>query len=139
MGVSSCVVESQSIFIPCLIGLLGECGLDVISVASFVDLNALAELEPDVLFIDLDFVDDPPLECLSASRRILPRATIVAYVRARESGWFGRCCAAGASLVLDKSWPEAQIREQLRAALAMRSAGALLAELPTGGGMLAAE
>lgn len=139
MGVSSCVVESQSIFIPCLVELLTDCGLDVVSVASFVDLDMLASLNPSVIFIDLDFVEDAPLDCLQASRRILPSAIIVAYTQQRESDWFASCFAAGATLVLDKAAPEGELREHLAAAVSMHAADAHRSERASVRGSAASE
>jgi len=69
----------------------------------------------------------------------LPDAIIVAYAQDRGPGWFARCSAAGATLVVDKASPEGDIRERLRSTVALHTAGVLVAKRLAARGKFASE
>ena len=109
MGFPSCLVEAQSLFVPCLSAVLTGVGLDVLHVSASIDVGMLGRLRPRVLFVDLDCVEEAPLERLRVSRAVLPNALICVYTDQRGPLWFDQCRAAGADCVIDKASPESDM------------------------------
>jgi DNA-binding NarL/FixJ family response regulator len=111
------VIEAQSLFVPALLEVLDELGLELRSVSSDVDMEALLEEQPDVVFVDLDFVDREPLRLVRALRTLLPNTLIWAYCSERDPAWIRACIEAGASSVFGKNDARNQILTRMRAEL----------------------
>ena len=117
MGIASCVVETQSLFVPCLSRLLGEAGLDVAHVAPSIDVALLAKVRPEALFVDLDCIEDAPLERLRIARALLPETLVFVYTHEREPSWFDQCRTMGADCVVDKAASEREFAFSLSCAV----------------------
>lgn len=113
----SYVVEAQGIFAPYLVTVLTEAGLDVIHVGSSMDLQLMSQLAPDLLFVDLDYVDADPLESIRMTRFMLPHAVICVYTGDTRPAWAAACHLAGANCILTKQADGEEIASGVRRAL----------------------
>jgi DNA-binding NarL/FixJ family response regulator len=111
------VIEAQSLFVPALLEVLDELGLELRSVSSDVDMEALLEEQPDVVFVDLDFVDREPLRLLRGLRTLLPNTLIWVYCSERDPAWIRAYIQAGASSVFGKNDARNQILARMHAEL----------------------
>ncbi|HTZ54543.1 MAG TPA: hypothetical protein VMB20_05725 [Candidatus Acidoferrum sp.] len=107
------IVEPQDLFVPTLIDVFEEAGLPVDRVDDDIHPQVLLEEQPDVVFVDADYLTDP-LRSVRLAHVLAPDAVIFVYGgaegrRAREA-----FIAAGASLVLAKSTGRDAIVEALR-------------------------
>jgi len=107
------VVEPQDLFVPTLIDVFSEAGLFVDRVGERIDPQVLLEEQPDLLFVDADYLEDP-LRLIRLARVLVPDARIVIYSGAAECGLHDAFLAAGASSVLAKSAERASIVQALR-------------------------
>jgi len=115
--IRSYVVEAQGIFAPFLVAVLADAGLDVVHVGSSMDLQLMSHLAPDLLFVDLDFIDADPLESIRMTRFMLPHAVICVYTGDSRPAWASACHLAGANCVLTKQADGAEIAQGVRRAL----------------------
>jgi len=95
------VVEPQHLFVPSLVDVFSEAGLTVDAVVERVDPRALLDDEPDIVFIDADFVNGP-VDAVRLVHYLLPKAQVVVYageLQARETRAY---VAAGATVLLPK-------------------------------------
>ncbi|HEX8805830.1 MAG TPA: hypothetical protein VF741_02730 [Candidatus Aquilonibacter sp.] len=106
------IVEPQDLFVPTLIEVFEEAGLHVDRVDDDIHPQVLLDAQPDVLFIDADYLVNP-LRAIRLAHVLVPSAKIFVYggvgCNARDA-WI----AAGASVVLAKSAERASIVEALR-------------------------
>lgn len=107
------IVEPQDLFVPTLIDVFAEAGLPVDRVDDDIHPQILLEEQPDVLFMDADYLGDP-LRATRLVHVLVPEATIFVYGGASGSGAREAFIAAGASVVLEKSAERASIVEALR-------------------------
>ncbi|TAM92686.1 response regulator [bacterium] len=115
--IRSYVVEAQGIFAPYLVAVLAEAGLDVVHVGNSMDLQLMSHLAPDLLFVDLDYVDADPLESIRMTRFMLPHAVICVYTGDTRPAWAAACHLAGANCVLTKRADGEEIAMGVRRAL----------------------
>jgi DNA-binding NarL/FixJ family response regulator len=97
------LIEAQALFVPTLEEVFVELGLDIRSVSSDVDMHRLLEDQPDVLFLDVDFVNQEPLRLVNALRLLLPDSVICVYTSQRSPDWAKACHFAGATGVFSKN------------------------------------
>jgi DNA-binding NarL/FixJ family response regulator len=107
------VVEPQVLFVPTLLDVFEEAGFGVDRVEDEIRPETLLDEQPDVVFLDVDYLADP-LRSVRLAHVLAPAATIFVYGgvqgrRAREA-----FIAAGASLVLEKSAERSLIVAALR-------------------------
>jgi hypothetical protein len=108
------VVEPQELFVPTLIDVFQEAGLGVDRVDDEVLPQVLLEEQPDLLFIDADYLADP-LRAVRLAHVLVPDATIFVYGGAGgNSAARDAFIAVGATVVLTKSAERASIIEALR-------------------------
>ncbi len=113
MGVRSFVIEPQHLFVPALAEMLINAGLEILKISDKVDLKSILRLRPDVVFGDLDFSTEEPLDIISTLRSLLPDATIFIYTASREDRWWQLCRQLGAN-VISKSASPSEIVEGLQ-------------------------
>lgn len=94
------VVEPQSLFVPFLIETLGAEGLTVVDTLAAPSPAVLTRLQPDVLFLDVDWPQSPPLSCIRRLRQLLPLTCIVLYTREVDPVWRALALALGAHAVI---------------------------------------
>jgi DNA-binding NarL/FixJ family response regulator len=107
------VVEPQDLFVPTLIDVFQEAGFSVDRVDDDILPQILLEEQPDLLFIDADYLADP-LRAVRLAHVLVPEATIFVYGGAGGSSARDAFIAAGATVVLAKSAERAFIVEALR-------------------------
>jgi DNA-binding NarL/FixJ family response regulator len=107
------VVEPQDLFVPTLIDVFQEAGLDVDRVDDEILPQVLLDEQPDLLFIDTDYLGDP-LRAVRLAHVLVPGATIFVYGSTAGSRARDAFIAAGATIVLAKSAERASIVEALR-------------------------
>lgn len=107
------IVEPQDLFVPTLIDVFEEAGLLVDRVDEEIHPQILLEEQPDVLFVDADYLKDP-LRAVRLAHVLVPAAAIFVYGGAQGRGAREAFVAAGASVVLAKSAERASIVEALR-------------------------
>ncbi|MBV8529727.1 MAG: hypothetical protein JO104_00295 [Candidatus Eremiobacteraeota bacterium] len=96
------LVEPQHLFVPALIDVFNEAGLFVDFVSAQIDPRKLLDEQPDLVFIDTDFIDEP-LESVRLAHVLAPKAQIYVYSSAMNDTVSRAFTAAGADVVLDKS------------------------------------
>lgn len=114
------LIEAQGLFVPTLAEVFGEIGLEVLNVSSTVDVERILEEQPDVLFIDADFVNEDPLRLVNSLRLIVPEAVICVYTGERSPQWARACHFAGATAVFSKNALRGEIVGGMRDALLRR-------------------
>jgi DNA-binding NarL/FixJ family response regulator len=110
------VVEAQYLFVPALIDVFAEAGLVVESVASSIDPRKLLADEPDIVFLDADYMDEP-LEGVRLAHVLLPKARICVYASSMSDLRSRAFIAAGATVVLEKSAERSVVVASLRRAI----------------------
>ncbi len=105
------LIEAQALFVPTLIDVFSEVGLDLRGVSRDADAQSLLAAEPDVVFVDIDFLAQEPVRLISVLRSLLPKAVI--YVYTSMTSWLKNCSFPGANAVFSKH----SDRQQLVAAL----------------------
>jgi DNA-binding NarL/FixJ family response regulator len=107
------VIERQSLFTPFLREVFEASGASVTFAGPRPTAKALRESAPDVVCIDVDHLEAPPLMALRALRRTLPEARIVAYAAGvADPLWTALAMGVGADAVLG---PQAGVSELLAA------------------------
>jgi DNA-binding NarL/FixJ family response regulator len=107
------IVEPQDLFVPTLIDVFEEAGLAVDRVDDDIHPQVLLDEQPDVLFIDADYLVDPT-RAIRLAHVLVPGAKIFVYGGVGSSGARDAWIAAGASVVLAKSAERESIVEALR-------------------------
>jgi len=116
--VRSYIIEAQDLFVPALSEALVDAGLEIVRVSRHIDLKGLLNLQPRVLFLDLDFIEDEPLETIRLLRTLLPEAYICVYTSDRSDGWSKECHFSGANAVFSKSAQRHELVTGIRSTLA---------------------
>lgn len=111
------LVEAQQLFVPTLADVFAEVGLELRFVAADVDMHKLLDEQPDVLFVDADFVNQEPLRLINALRMLVPAAVICVYTGARSPDWARAAHFAGANAIFSKHADRNEIVAGLRGAL----------------------
>ena len=106
------VVEPQELFVDRLRQVLTQAGLDVIGVSVDINLGAIVASEPNVVFLDADFLGDDPRNAVREINGVAEGATICVYTQGRGENLVGSCC------VLSKGSTEDELLHALRALLA---------------------
>lgn len=99
-GRRAVVVEPQSLFVPFIVETLGAGGLVVVDTIAAPYPGLLTRLQPDVLFLDLDWPQSPPLSSIRQLRQLLPLTCIVMYTRETDPVWRALALALGANAVV---------------------------------------
>ncbi len=105
MGVRSFVIEPQHLFVPALSEMLMNAGLEILKISDNVDLKSILRLRPDVVFGDLDFSTEEPLDIIGTLRSLLPEAIIFIYTARREERWCKLCRQLGANVISKSASP----------------------------------
>lgn len=103
------LIEAQALFVPALREVFGELGLEVGTVSSDVEMQSVLEGQPDVLFIDIDYVNQEPLQVVSILRTLAPNSAICVYTSKRGRRWARACQAAGADAIFSKNARRSEI------------------------------
>ena len=109
-------IEAQALFVPALADVLAEAGLDMCGFAPGADLHRLMDEQPDVLFVDSDYIPDP-LGTIRSLRTLVPGAAICVYSSRFDVEWSEACRRAGATALLGKDACRELIVSGLREAL----------------------
>lgn len=107
------LIEPQQLFVPALLDVFAEAGFTVEDVATGVDPRTMLNAQPEIVFMDTDFVDEP-LENVRLVHVLCPHADIIVYSSARTEAIARAFTAAGAYAVFDKSQSREAIVEGLR-------------------------
>jgi len=108
------IVEPQDLFVPTLVEVFLDAGLRVNRVDEELDPLVLLEEQPDVLFVDTDYIDDP-VRAIRIAHVLVPDAVIVVYSAAVGPSTRAALIAAGASRLVAKSAERDAIVDALRA------------------------
>jgi len=111
------VIEPQRLFAPYLTQLLSGVGFNVVASLESVSLDVIGRNEPDVVFVDLDFVEVEPITAIRQLHGVVPSATICAYTGRTDEGWAAACSGAGANCVISKSATPSEIISGIQHAL----------------------
>lgn len=111
------LIEAQALFVPTLSEVFAELGLEVLGVSSDLDMQTLMEQQPDVLFVDVDYVNITPLRLVDVLRMLVPSAVICIYTSQRSPDWTRQCHAAGASAIFSKNAARNEILSGMSEAL----------------------
>jgi len=120
-GRSIHLIEAQALFVPALVEVFAELGLDLLGVSGDVDLHGMLETQPDVVFVDADYVNQEPLHLVSLLRTLVPEGAICVYTSERNPRWAAACHAAGATAVLSKNARRGEVVAGLRDAVYHRT------------------
>ncbi|HZZ00188.1 MAG TPA: hypothetical protein VFE36_11485 [Candidatus Baltobacteraceae bacterium] len=97
------LIEAQALFVPTLEEVFVDVGLALLAVSSDVDLHRLLEEQPDVVFVDADYVSEEPLRLVNLLRTLVPNGIICVYTSERSAQWARACHLAGATAVFSKN------------------------------------
>lgn len=114
------LIEAQGLFVPTLAEVFGEIGLELLNVSSEVNVERILDEQPDVMFIDADFVNEDPLRLVNSLRIVVPEAVICVYTGERSPQWAKACHFAGATAVFSKNAPRSEIVAGMHDALQRR-------------------
>jgi DNA-binding NarL/FixJ family response regulator len=114
------LIEAQGLFVPTLAEVFGEIGLEMLNVSSDINVERILDEQPDVLFIDADFLNEDPLRLVNSLRVFVPEAIICVYTGERSSQWAKACHFAGATAVFSKNAPRSEIVAGMQDALQRR-------------------
>ncbi len=111
------IIEPQRLFAPFLTQLLSEVGFSVVASLESMSLDEIGRNEPDVVFVDIDFIEIDAITAIHQLRGVVPNATICAYTGRNDAGWAASCAAAGANCVISKSSTPPEIVDGIGRAL----------------------
>lgn len=114
-GASIYLIEAQSLFVPALEEVFQEVGLELRGVSRDADPRVLLDAQPDVVFIDIDYVTQDPLYLVGVLRTLLPKAAIFVYTSVAK--WVNAQRLPGATTVISKHDDRMQIIAELRLAV----------------------
>lgn len=115
------LIEAQALFVPTLEEVFADVGLALLAVSSDVDLHRLLEEQPDVVFVDADYVSEEPLRLVNLLRTLVPNGIICVYTSERSAQWARACHLAGATAVFSKNARRSEIIAGMRDALQHRT------------------
>jgi DNA-binding NarL/FixJ family response regulator len=107
------LIEPQHLFVPALIDVFSEAGLFVDYVGAELDPRRLLDDQPDLVFIDTDFLPEP-VETVRVAHVLVPNAQIYIYSSTLTDAVVAGYSSAGADLVLEKSADRRAIVQGLR-------------------------
>ena len=107
------LIEPQHLFVPALVDVFSEAGLFVTFVGSTLDPRQLLDDQPDLVFIDTDFVPEP-LDVVRLARVLVPNGQIYVYATAPSETIARAFTTAGADMVFEKSADRRAIVQGLR-------------------------
>ena len=116
-GLSVHLIEAQALFVPALADVFRDVGLEVLGVSGDVDLHRLLEEQPDVVFVDADYVSQEPLQLINLLRTLVPNGIICVYTSERSPQWAQACHFAGAAAIFSKNARRGEIVSGLRDAM----------------------
>ncbi|MGC1381245.1 MAG: hypothetical protein WA814_09535 [Candidatus Baltobacteraceae bacterium] len=105
---------------PTLAEIFLELGLDLRGVSSDVDMLQMLDDQPDVFFVDADFLERDPLHLVNTLRMLVPEAVICVYTGERRPEWAEACHFAGATAIFSKNANRYEIVSGMREALRRR-------------------
>jgi DNA-binding NarL/FixJ family response regulator len=101
------------LFVPALLDVFTEAGLTVDYVGAEIDPRKLLDDQPDLVFLDTDFLENP-LEDVRVAHVLVPKAKICVYSTAHSETISRAFVSAGAEMVLEKSADRRTIVQGLR-------------------------
>lgn len=111
------VIEPQRLFAPFLTQLLSGEGFSVVASLESMSLDEIGRNEPDVVFVDIDFIEVEPITAIRQLHGVVPNATICAYTGRTDPEWAAAIRSAGANCVISKSATPSEIVEAIQRAL----------------------
>ncbi len=106
------LIEPQRLFVPALLDVFTEAGLFVDDVGTQIDARKLLDSQPDLIFLDTDFID-APLEGVRLAHVLAPSAQIFVYATSASDTITRAFTGAGADVVLEKSSDRRRIVQAL--------------------------
>lgn len=106
------LIEAQALFVPALLEVFSEAGLDLCGVSRDADAHVLVAAQPQIVFIDIDFVAQEPVRLIAVLRSLLPKALI--YVYTSIASWVSSRAFPGANAVFSKHASRQEIVAGLR-------------------------
>jgi DNA-binding NarL/FixJ family response regulator len=106
------LIEAQSLFVPTLADVFREAGFELRGVSGDADARTLLDAQPDVVFVDIDYVQQEPVRLVRVLRTLLPRTAICIYTSI--SKWVKGRHFPGATVVFGKNEDRQQIVAALR-------------------------
>lgn len=107
------LIEPQHLFVPALVDVFTEAGLFVDYVGADLDPRLLLDDQPDLIFIDTDYLNEP-LEGVRLAHVLAPRAQIFVYSSAATDAISRAFVSAGADVVMEKTADRRSIVQGLR-------------------------
>ncbi|MDE2482337.1 MAG: hypothetical protein KGN02_09130 [bacterium] len=107
------LIEPQHLFVPALVDVFAEAGLFVSYVGAVLDPRRLLDDQPDLVFVDTDFVAEP-LDVVRLARVLAPGTQVYVYASAPSDAVLRAFSVAGADRVLEKSSDRREIVQGLR-------------------------
>lgn len=107
------LIEPQHLFVPALVDVFSEAGLFVDYVGAELDPRRLLDDQPDLVFLDTDFLSEP-LESVRIAHVLVPTAQIYVYSTPASDAIVSAFTSAGADMVLEKSADRRAIVQGLR-------------------------
>lgn len=107
------LIEPQNLFVQALVDVFTEAGLTVDHVAPIVDPRRTLDDDPDLIFVDTDFLPEP-FEAVSLARLLAPQAVIATYTSGTSEAMLSAFMSSGADVVIEKSAERRSVVQQLR-------------------------
>jgi DNA-binding NarL/FixJ family response regulator len=108
------LIEAQHLFVPTLVEVLEEARFVVSYTGAGLDPRRLLDDDPDIVFLDADFLEEP-LEGVRLAHVLVPKARICVYASVPNPVRKRAFVSAGADLVLEKTADRRQIVRELQA------------------------
>lgn len=108
------VIEPQALFVPMLDDVFREIGLRVSRVTRDAEFQTLLEEQPEIVFLDADFVEQETVNLIVLLRMLLPKTLVAVYTATHNARRAHACQASGANAVLSKSASRQEIVAGLR-------------------------
>jgi len=107
------LIEPQNLFVQALIEVFTEAGLSVDYVAPVIDPRRTLDDNPDLIFVDTDFLPEP-LESVSLVRLLAPQAIIATYTSGTSETVRSAFMSSGADVIIEKSAERRSVVQGLR-------------------------
>ncbi|MGZ3497425.1 MAG: hypothetical protein ACXWNK_01595 [Vulcanimicrobiaceae bacterium] len=97
------VIEPQALFVPMLDEIFREIGLRVSRVMRDAEFQTLLAEQPEIVFVDADFVEQETVNLIVLLRMLLPKTLVAVYTGTHNARRAQACHASGANAVFSKS------------------------------------
>ena len=108
------LIEPQALFVPMLDDLFRDVGLRVSRVTRDAEFQTLLQEQPEIVFVDTDFVEQETINLIVLLRTLLPKTLVAVYTGTHNARRAQACHASGANAVFSKSADREEIVAGLR-------------------------